>query len=377
MYKTNKKIKVSLIIPYKKRLHNINLVLSSLEEQTMDKDNFEVVVGCMEYSIDYVSMCVKFNNTLNIKTIMTNEDWQVAYARNLAIRQANGEILVLLDADIILDKNFLTNLYNNYFAYGQNQCIVGQMINYDNNTVEVENVEFRPFSFYKSKLEEISNYNNLIIDDRLKNPHNIPWAYAWTALIAIPSRLIMENNLYFDLNFKGYGVEDLEWAYRISKSRIPIVIKEDVWGVHLPHTRNLNNNRETEKINYDYFLKKWPGIDVELTCAFGDFKGNEKYIEFKKEINKITQNEDFYFSVIETIDNNESVLIVGVINTNNKKLCNDIKLKKIKKEYPIVGLSLPYNDNEISRCIILPSIYEFSDEYKDIILHECNRISKT
>ena len=49
--------KISVCIPYKQRIENIEIVFDELSNQTMDTAEFEVIVGAMEYSEE----CKKFS----------------------------------------------------------------------------------------------------------------------------------------------------------------------------------------------------------------------------------------------------------------------------------------------------------------------------
>jgi GT2 family glycosyltransferase len=377
----NSKMKVSLIIPYKGRFDNIKLLFESLANQTMAKNEFEAVVGVMEYCGEYTALCAGFQDRIRIISVMTGQDWQVAYARNIALKQAEGEVVVLLDADMVLGPHFLTNLYEKHFWYRPNQCVLGQMIDYDNNNADVASVEVKPYSFYQSKLAELESAAGIARDRRWQVSHHIPWAFAWTALIALPRKLLLERQLFFDQHFYGYGVEDLEWGYRICEAGIPIVLKQDVWGIHLPHPRNLTKNRVTERANYRYFLRKRPEVNVELTCAFGDFGGNNNYPEFKSEVRRITNDAGSAFAIINGMVNGAKSLFVGVIKNDRGDLVNQLDFLEVDRHYgveilPLVGLSLPYGDGEFKNCYIFPTIKQFSAKFKDVIMAECGRVAK-
>jgi glycosyltransferase involved in cell wall biosynthesis len=374
-------MKISIIMPYKKRLDNIRLSFEALAAQTMDKSEFEIVVGVMEYSENYVAVCNQFVDRINIRSVMLNEEWNVAYARTAALKQATGEILVILDVDMVVPKNFLTNLYDRHFSFAQKQCVIGQMIDYSNNTESLDKVEVLPFSHYETLLSELEKEQPFQKDTRWQVEYNIPWAFAWTALIALPRTVMEENQLYFDSHFKGYGVEDLEWAYRISLTGTPLVLKQDIWGIHLPHVRNLNSNQLTERTNYRYFLSKYPGCDVEIVSAFGDFQGNLNYTEFKKEIAKAAQSENNVLTVLKGDVGGVSTLVVGVIQDKNGGYINgsSVPAFDMGKEVismPLVGISLPFEDQSTEECFILPEIECFSEKYKSLVFEECQRVSK-
>ncbi|PYG87952.1 GT2 family glycosyltransferase [Ruminiclostridium sufflavum DSM 19573] len=375
-------MKISVIMPYKKRLENIRMAFEAMAAQTMEKSEFEIIVGVMEYCEKYIAVCRQFIDRINICSILVNEEWNVAAARNAALRQAAGEILVILDADMVVPANFLTNLYDRHFSFRQRQCVIGQMIDYSNNTENVDSVEILPFSHYEKLLSELEREQPFQKDTRWHVEHNIPWAFAWTALIALPRTIVEQSSLLFDENFRGYGVEDLEWAYRISLSGVPLLLKHDVWGIHLPHARNVNSNQLTEGSNYRYFLGKYPGYDVEIVSRLGDFQGNISYMEYKKEIEAVAHNANNLLSVLNGKVKGITTLVIGVIQDRNGNYLSDSSLPAVFDmgeeviSMPLAGISLPFEDQSMEECFILPVIMGFSDKYKDLIFQECQRVSK-
>lgn len=369
---------ISIVIPYKNRLDNLALALEALSHQDFGKDNFEVVVGALEYCAEYVALCKKFENTLNIRSVLASDSWQVALARNLAIRQASGEILVFLDVDMAVADNFARNLYEKHFSNGQEQCVIGQMIDYDNNNSDVESVKVKPYSYYAGQLADLQNQSPFIMDERWKVDSHIPWALVWTALVALPRHLVVKHHLQFDLNFHGYGVEDLEWALRIHKAGIPIVLKEDVWGIHLPHVRNLGTNKNAEKKNYQYFLKKWPANEVEIVSAFGDFEGNTLWEGFKKELTEKLPQTTRY-SVVNRHKDGKNTLYIGALLDEENRVMNIDEIHNDTESpdvLPILGLRLPFDDKTIDACYLLPELAGISERFKQRVQDESHRVAK-
>jgi len=374
-------LKLSLSIPYKQRLDNIAIVFEALSNQTMNKSEFEVIVGAMEYSEDYVSLCKKYVDRIQIKSVLSAEDFSIPRARNLAMNQAVGQIIVQMDADTLLPTNALQNLYDSHFAFNQNICVVGQVVGYgNNNDGDITTVESQPYAKYRDALVELGNTKGNPRDPRFQVEHIIPWAFGWTGLIALPLKTVKEYELFFDENFHGWGVDDLEWSFRICKSETPIVLCEDVYAIHLPHTRNQAANQKTEKKNYQRFLQKWPRLDVELACTFGDVKANALYINFTNELKKVTCNEENKFGMIRGSIKGNDVLLIGVeLDKNNRfvdKSITDLfdNSHLLEMSY-LLGMATPYNDKSIYQCKILPSVSKLPPLFWNAILSEAKRLS--
>jgi hypothetical protein len=63
------KFKISVCIPYKQRLENLKIVFEALVNQTMPSSEFEVIIGAMEYSKEFLELCLNFSNKINCKKI--------------------------------------------------------------------------------------------------------------------------------------------------------------------------------------------------------------------------------------------------------------------------------------------------------------------
>lgn len=372
-------MRVSFVIPYKQRLTNLRMVFEALAGQDVGAPPFEVVLGVMEHDDAYTGLCREFEDRLTIVSVVTARDWQVGRARNMALLAATGDVVVLLDADMVLPPNFVCNIWERHFADGQQQCVVGQMIEYDNNAADVIEVRPRSFSEYADLLRSLEVHGPGRSDARLGTAHVIPWAFAWTALIALPRSFVMRHDLLFDLAFRGYGVEDLEWAYRVSTAGLPIVMAEDVFGIHLPHARNVAANRVTERVNYLYFLGKWPSAEVELAVAYGDFEANNHCATF---LDTVASAFDGARPAVARGDvAGVDTLVVGgsaaqdqADETVRAMMFDDPASVRV---LPLVGLALPFTDGEVAECVVTEAIERLVEPYRSAVLSGSGRVSRS
>ena len=374
-------MKLSVAIPYKQRLGNLTTVLEGLSHQTLDSSEFEVVVGAMEYSEEYVATCRKFADRMNLVSVCSAREFSIPRARNLAMRQATGEIVVQMDADTLLPPGALENLYERHFAFGQRACIVGQVVGYDNNDQSVADVAAMSYLDHLDALERMSDSYGRPEDPRFQVLHVLPWAFAWTGLIALPLAAVRRHDLFFDETFHGWGVDDLEWGYRIAAAGIPIILREDVHAIHLPHTRDADANRLTEAANYGRFLRKWPRPDVELAYAFGDVAANSLYQGFVKELRAVQGGRSLGL-VRGTVDGRDT-LLVGVPIDDSHQVSGRADLPERfdaatdMEVLPLIGLALPYEDGSVQDCRLLPALDGFSERYRDRIRAEAARVARS
>lgn len=370
--------KLSIAIPYKHRLTNLRLVFEALACQSLDREEFEVVVGAMEYSDEFIGLCREFSDRMDILSVVSSRDFHIPRARNLAMRQATGEVVVQMDADTLLPPDALRNLYDRHFSFGQNVCVVGQVVGYgNNNDGDVESVEAMPHEHYAQRLRELAASPEWPLDPRFTVDHIIPWAFGWTGLIALPRRLVHEHELFFDESFRGWGVDDLEWSYRICASGTPMVLRPDVYALHLPHVRDADKNRATESGNYRRFLRKWPAPDVELAHTFGDVDANGLYLDFEREL--AAAGGGHRLTSLRGTRLGENVVVVGVrvddhgrpVDPQVSQLFDGAPIESL----PLVGMALPYGDKSFARCQVMDSVDKLSDRYRKAVWTEADRVA--
>lgn len=373
---------LSVVIPYKRRLRNLTVVLESLAEQTIGKSRFEVVVGAMEYSQEYLAICQKFMAQLNLVSVMIDADWNCSRARNIGMRQATGDVIVCLDADVALPPRCLKSLCDRYYLDRQDACVLGQLIGYANLTEQLpDNGALPPYSHYRPLLAELDAAHGLRSDERWRfEPVVLPWTMVWTGLVSVPGAAIREQGILFDENFSGWGGEDQEWGYRLSAAGVPILRGMDICGMHLPHVRNVKANLASFRANKRRFLAKWPTLEVELYHALGSWEANRLYAEATREVAEATGGEGTLGVARGTVNGVDTIAIGIVLDSQRRfrvpgpaELFDDGALTWA---IPLVGLALPFPDQGIAQCRVLPPVMRLSERYREVVLREAARVSR-
>jgi glycosyltransferase involved in cell wall biosynthesis len=372
-------VKLSVCIPYKARLDNLRIALEALAQQTMQAGDFEVAIGAMEYSTELTALCSAFCDRLNVVTVCSSREFHIPRARNLAMRSATGDVVVQMDADTMLHPDALQRLYDRCFAFGQRVCAVGQVVGYGNNQDgDVESVELRPYDEHLAALQEMAASQDWPADPRFRVAHNIPWAFAWTGLIALPRAVVTSDQLYFDESFLGWGNDDLEWGYRVCASGIPIVLRPDIYALHLPHKRNAAANRLTGTANAARFLRKWPRRDVELACVLGDTRANGLWPQYRADLARASGA--VAFGVAVGMAQGGATLRIGVPldradNPVGREHLSFFDVPADVKILPLTGISLPYESGEVASCRVDARIQGLPAAYRDAVLAEAERVS--
>ena len=295
------------------------------------------------------------------------------------MRNATAEAVVQIDADTMLAPEALQRLWDHCFAFGQRVCAVGQVVGYDNNEDgDIDSVELRPYDEHLAALQDMAAGPDWPADPRFRVEHNIPWAFAWTGLIALPAAAVAADRLYFDESFRGWGNDDLEWGYRVGASGIPIVLRGDVYGLHLPHRRNATANNVTAKANAGRFLRKWPRRDVELVCLAGDTRANGLWPSYRASLARASDAAALGVAV-GTADGGTALLIGVPLDDADDPVdreylaCFDVRADV--KILPLTGIALPFEAGEVASCRVGPRIQRLPGGYRDAVLAEAERVS--
>jgi glycosyltransferase involved in cell wall biosynthesis len=240
----------SIVIPTYNRLPILQKCLRALEVQTFDPQvvaGYETIVvddGSADGTIDWLRA-----NSAELPHVKIFEQAHkgASAARNLGVEQAQGDIIVFIDSDIVVLPDFLQchadALVREQQAAGDDKIFTyGAVINtanFDNPTSE------------KYKIIDFSN------------------AYFATTNVAIPRHWLMEVGL-FDLDFDLYGWEDLELGVRLKNRGIKMVKCPEAVGYHWHPAFTLDRiprliQQEIERGQMGViFYKKHPTLDVKI-----------------------------------------------------------------------------------------------------------------
>lgn len=165
------------------------------------------------------------------------EDRGKAAARNLGIKSAKGDIVLLTDADIVADQKLLEE---HLLAHEKNK-----------------NASFEGL--------EVDTDGKPYIKARLRPFQKLKWAYFLTGNVSIRKEQLIEAGL-FDENFKGYGWEDIELGYRLHHIKIPLYYLPSAINYHyhpVSYEDKVKRKFEEGK-SAALFYKKHPNFEIKM-----------------------------------------------------------------------------------------------------------------
>ena len=202
---------VSVVIPTYNRLTILEKCLRALESQNLHGalDGFEVVVvddGSTDGTVQWLQQ--RGEQFPHVRLI-EQEHGGPAEGRNRGVHQANGDVIVFIDSDLVVTETFLASharaLERSWeqrrnrlaFTYGA----VVNTANFEHPTKE------------RHKIRDLS------------------WAYFATGNVAI-DRSVLEASGLFDTGFRLYGWEDLELGERLRRMDVALIRCPDAVGYH-------------------------------------------------------------------------------------------------------------------------------------------------
>ena len=345
-------MKISIVIPYYNRRHLLFNCLKSLERQTYQKENFEVVIiddGSTEEIFEEIKK-ENFQINYQYKYFARDENSCAATARNRGIALSKGDYIAFIDCDVVCKPNYLTEIEaiireNNdeeaMFQIGLRNYLLPDIFpdfmkeNYGlkNGDYECDN-RCRVFELYGYNLASIC----------------ASWRLAYSCNLVVERSHIEKIGL-FDEQFSGWGLEDLEFTYRLYIHNIKPVFNPNIEVYHQHHADNSDDSKDEEwRNNLKYFIQKHGSMQVELQKIF-DFSGTcddtwiQRFIMYEEVIRIIKEKQILKDKIYIPIENVEQLraltnkyqnkTLVCLCKKTNHKL---IYIIQTKKEYERTGL---------------------------------------
>ncbi len=220
---------VSVIIPTYNRKVVLKKCLSALLGQTYPSNRYEIIViddGSTDETDEMVSRLIEEHRLEKQSTKLIYE-WHehscAAAARNRGIRKARGDLVILLDSDIVTLPDFIE---------------AHVLARHDSDNTPAEDT--LPHNWNVSEDKAIV-HGRVIYTEDLDNPtstkkriSDISMAFFASGNVSIARKWLLEAGL-FDEDFIEYGWEDLELGQRLKKLGLRVVRSDGPAGYHLKY----------------------------------------------------------------------------------------------------------------------------------------------
>jgi len=217
------RVKISVIVPTYNRSDILKLNLEALQKQTYPSRNFEVFV-CDDGSTDNTREVVEnFKSSFRL-TYLRQENSGPAAARNMGIRQAKGELLLILNDDAIIEPDVLELHEETHHQHADEKISVLGSFSV------MPQWQGEPFGYLLQNSDMVFWFNKMKADQKYDFNH------FWTCNLSIPRQAVLDAGL-FDEDFRGPAAEDIELGYRLQKMGYNVLYK--------PHIRSWHHHRQS------------------------------------------------------------------------------------------------------------------------------------
>jgi glycosyltransferase involved in cell wall biosynthesis len=239
-------LKLSVVVISWNQREFLQRLVGQLLDQDYPRSNYEIIVvddGSTDDSRDWLAS-VSGND---VRVVLGAENRGRSASRNSGIRAANGDIIVMIDGDHTIPRNYLSILAE---RHEREYCVIVGKSHF------VDHPDYRALNRYLNE----GGVTKLPADSRL------PGRYFLTRSCSVPRDLIFKVGL-FDESFVTWGGEDLDLGMRLEQSGVPIYGESRCLSWH-HHLRTLE---ELLRVAFEYgrdgipvLLKRHPQLFREL-----------------------------------------------------------------------------------------------------------------
>ncbi|TDB75482.1 glycosyltransferase [Micromonospora sp. KC723] len=262
---------LSVIIPTYNRSQLLRQTLGNLARQRMPAEMFEVVVADDGSSDDTRAVVDEAAGTLRVRYhFQPDEGFRAGAARNAGARLATAPILVFLDTGVLVGPDYLDRHLAEH-AGREHTAVVGYAYGYDIDGVmpglSGAIAEWPPEQVVARFRDEAdfadTRHREFAACDFDLRRLAAPWVLFWTLNCSLRADDFWQAG-GFDEDFRGWGLEDLEFGYRMFKAGVGFRLTRQAWAVHAPHERDVDAIMADCMVNLRRLLAKHPEPPVEI-----------------------------------------------------------------------------------------------------------------
>ncbi|PLS17541.1 hypothetical protein CVD28_11110 [Bacillus sp. M6-12] len=290
-------IEVTVILPSFNRYPLNQLSLYALENQTFDLSKMEVIF-VDDASTDETPSLKNYKAPFAFRYIRNNENYGRSKTRNTGIKEAKGQILIFLDAEVIVGPEFVKNHYQRHLTQ-EPLVVTGKYVNklysylfpgFDKYQLRDVRKLSKNSDFAKSRIKPAMETETgqpvqlLFKQDILSLPtikqfskpktyeekivsafndkFRLPWISCTTLNHSVRKSLV-DSIGGFDESFIGHGLEDYEYGFRLYQAGARFSYDPNISVYHQEHAKEGNWSKNNIR-NLILFQQKHPFIDVYL-----------------------------------------------------------------------------------------------------------------
>lgn len=354
-------MKVSVIILCHNNIHIVKVIRAVLAQIDADDELFVVD----DYSNETTKSQLNQIKDDRLIILIPPKKGNRAANRNYAANCSTGDLLVFIDGDVLIEDLSINKikLYNYESVSGLCGSVAAMRMTPEMVAIackkysEILDPDTLNFHMWHEKFPDIRNsYDDL------------PWNRFYTAFSIIPKSKFFEAGM-FDEVFLGWGGEDIDIGYRLSKIG-SLKISIDIRGIHIPHDRNISQEEKNARKNMYLMLSKYRNRDMEELLSFAMAPS-------------VTQAIDTVLSILSDFSDvnlilpssPEELVYYSISKENPKGKIAYYSEGNIRRE-EFLGFALPFYDSFFAQSTTTTDIFDYPEGMATRILQELLRVSR-
>jgi len=268
-------VDLSIVIATRDRRALLGASLASLEAAgSGGLAGTEVVVVDHGSRDDTAELLAGYDARLPLRTIaLPFRGESIAEPKNAGVAAARGDVVAFVDSGVVCAPGFAAAHRAAHRAPGS-RCVAGAVLGWDSEdttepfwaTVEPARMPQHPGPTWPEFLRDPRA-------GRFDPDGPASWLLMWGANLSMLRAVLVAEGA-FDTGMSGWGWDDLELAFRLSRAGLRPHYAPDAWGLHLPHSRApLAARMATSQRNWlrAYARHAAPELELWDRCDFWDY----------------------------------------------------------------------------------------------------------
>lgn len=238
--------KASVVIATYNRYEILSKTLAALTHQTYPNELMEIVIVDDGSNDEIFQVIKKYETKLNLRYCrQPDTGFKVSAARNMGLQIANGEAIILIDADILplpTDvENYMQILHvtDEAVLIGHRRYVDTSKLSDDDILKDINKAINLPSINPNNDVTDKRDENNVSVDWRLdiyKKNNNLindkaPFTKGAGGNLAFSKKILQKCGL-FDEEFINWGCEDTEFSYRLFETGAYFIPLMDIISLH-------------------------------------------------------------------------------------------------------------------------------------------------
>ncbi|WP_369929413.1 glycosyltransferase family 2 protein [Xanthomonas sp. NCPPB 2632] len=262
---------ITVVVPTYNCAHLLAMTLESLADQALDKARYEVIVVDDGSSDNTVAVVDAYRGRIDVHfRFQEDRGFRAAAARNLGMNQAKFQVILFLDAGMLVSSRTLA-LHVAAHRSLLPSAIIGLSYGVFEYTTDHADLLRKLTTFpVDASLQRMRSHTRLRdcregfmrrIGFDLSRMSN-PWLVFWSGHISVSTGTARSLG-GFDEWFDTWGGEDVEFGLRWWKAGWPMSVLPTIESVHYPHAKDEAAKRASSRRNLAYIHEKHRCRDVE------------------------------------------------------------------------------------------------------------------